>query len=142
MARTLWDYARQTLPDSITETAGLRPLYAELKKPRNRLRKPGGERRMDGTLCANQNRMGPLTMDARREGLRRVLEIQAEVNAAAERLNRPLADHIDPVEARRINELIDLGTWPDGWDGSEPRATELLPIVYADGSVQHLLFGD
>jgi len=42
----------------------LRPLYAELKKPANRIRKDGTETRKDGSLVANPCRMGPLTTDA------------------------------------------------------------------------------
>lgn len=41
---------------------GLRPLYAELKKPHNRLRK-WDERKADGSRVANPGRMGPMTME-------------------------------------------------------------------------------
>jgi DNA sulfur modification protein DndC len=46
----------------------LRPLYQELIKSHNRLRKDGTERRVDGSLVKNPMRMGPLTMEARRYG--------------------------------------------------------------------------
>jgi uncharacterized protein (TIGR02996 family) len=85
----------------------LRPLYAKLKLPRNRLRKPGGERRKDGSLCANQNRMGPLTFEARRWGLDRVLAIQAEVCDGAAATGKPPYVLIDAEEEARILELID-----------------------------------
>ena len=42
----------------------LRPLYRWLREPAQRLRKPGGETRKDGSRSSNQCRMGPLTMDA------------------------------------------------------------------------------
>lgn len=121
----------------------LRPdVYEWLRLPAQRLRKAGGERRKDGTLCKNQQRMGPITLDARREGLLRVLAIQHEVNDAAARLGRPRVDHLSGEEIARIGELIDAGTWPDGWDGTEPLATEMMPEYRSDGTVQHLLFGE
>lgn len=119
---------------------GLRRLYAELKRPRSRLRKAGIEKRADGTNASNPQRMGPLTFEARRMGLARVLEIQAEVNALAAAQGRPAIDILNPDEARRITELIDAGTWPDGWDGAEPRADVPLDKVFRNGAVQPLLF--
>lgn len=120
----------------------LRPLYAELKKPRNRLRKPGGERRKNGELCANQNRMGPLTFDARRFGLAEVLDIEAEVNRGAALSGKPIYSLINQEERNRIIELIDAKTWPDGWDGTEPRADEPFTEWRADGSIQRTLFDE
>lgn len=118
----------------------LRILYAELKKPANRLRKPGGERRLDGTLCANQNRMGPLTLDARRAGLAEVLAIQAEVNRGAAEASQPDYSLINDEEQTRILELIAAGTWPDGWDGTEPRADADFEEWRSDGTIQLKLF--
>jgi DNA sulfur modification protein DndC len=118
----------------------LKPLYRELREPRNRLRKAGAERLKDGSLAKNPQRMGPLTFDARREGLRRVLRIQAACNrnaAAARLLDR--VDILNEEEVARIRELIAAKTWPDGWDGDEPIATTLMDTVYQDGSVQPLL---
>jgi DNA sulfur modification protein DndC len=54
---------------------GLKLLYGELRKPANRKRQPGGQRRKDGTLQSNQQRMGPLTFEARLMGLECVLGI-------------------------------------------------------------------
>ncbi|MEO0035376.1 MAG: hypothetical protein RLZZ501_1399 [Pseudomonadota bacterium] len=119
---------------------GLRPLWRDLRRPENRLRQPGGERRKDGSLTKNQQRMGPITLEARRWALDQVLGIQGEVNAAAGRLGRPPVDLIDAEEETRIRDLIAAGTWPDGWDGDEPRADVMLPAYYADGTVQDLLF--
>ncbi len=117
-------------------------VYEWLRMPAQRLRKPGGETRKDGTLCKNQQRMGPIHLAARREGLSRTLAIQVEVNAAAKRLGRPLVDHLNGDEIARIDEMIDAEVWPDGWDGTEPVATELMDEYRADGSIQPLLFGD
>ena len=115
-------------------------IYEWLRFPAQRLRKPGGESRKDGSLSKNQNRMGPIHLDARREGLRRLLEIQAEVNAGADALGLPRVDHLNAEEEARIHELIDSETWPNGWDGTEPRANEPFEEWCADGSRQPLLF--
>jgi DNA sulfur modification protein DndC len=114
----------------------LRPLYAELKKPHNRLRKDGSEKRKDGTLVANPMRMGPLTMEARRWGLRQVLDIEYDVNFDAILFKRPQISLINPEEKVRILELIESNTWPNGWDGTEVRADKILDEVLKDGSVQ------
>lgn len=118
---------------------GLKPLYRELRLAKNRLRQPGGERRKDGSLAKNQQRMGPLTFKARLMGLERVLGIQAEVNAAAARLGRPTIDLLDGEEEARIRELIAAKTWPEGWTGEEPTADVPLPAYFADGTIQELL---
>jgi DNA sulfur modification protein DndC len=117
----------------------LRPLYWEIKKPQYRHRKHG-EINKDGSLAAKQNRLGPLTLEARRWMLAQVLGIQAEVNQAAERLGRPTLSLINDEELARIEELIAAGTYPDKWDGTEPHGDEWLPEILPDGSIQPLLF--
>ncbi len=117
----------------------LRPLYWEIKKPQYRHRKHG-EINKDGSLAAKQNRLGPLTLEARRWMLAQVLGIQAEVNQAAERLGRPTLSLINDEELARIEELIAAGTYPDKWDGTEPHGDAWLPEILPDGSIQPLLF--
>ncbi len=85
----------------------LRPLYAALKLPKNRLRKDGTETRKDGSLVSNPCRMGPLTFEARLWGLEQVKGIQARAGV----------DLINADEEARIVELIEAQTWPRGWDG-------------------------
>lgn len=122
----------------------LRELYAELKRPQRRLRKAGGERRKDGSWATNPQRMGPLTFEARRWGLAELERIQHEVNSAALFQRRPLVDLISPEERARVLELIEAGTWPDGWSGKEPRAdTPMDGVHLVDGRmvVQPLLPG-
>jgi DNA sulfur modification protein DndC len=104
----------------------LRPLYAELKLPRNRIRKDGTEKRQDGSLVSNPCRMGPLTFEARRWGLERIKDIQTRAGV----------DLINPQEEARIVELIEARTWPKGWDGTEPLANLPFDNVNPDGSVQ------
>lgn len=117
----------------------LKPLYRRLRSPENRLRKPGLERLADGSVAANPQRMGPLTFAARRHGLEAVLSIQDRINLAALDTGRPGIDLLNDQEIARILELIDLQTWPQGWDGDEPTADTPMDSIYGDGSVQPLL---
>lgn len=114
----------------------LRPLYAELKRPSNRLRKHG-ERRQDGSLSANQGRMGPLTIAARWYGLGEILSIQEDIADAARAHGRPAVDLINDEELARIEELIAARTWPDGWSGDEAVADAWTDEeIIAEGIVQ------
>lgn len=115
----------------------LRPFYAELKKPARRLRKDGSERRKDGSLVSNPCRMGPLTLDARRWGLGRVLDIQSRINAG--RGDMPEVILIDDAEQARILELIDANTWPQKWDGTEPLASDPFENVDPTGATQTIM---
>ena len=117
----------------------LRDLYRDLRAPGVRLRKRGGDRTASGELAKNQQRMGPITLGARRGTLATVLGIQAEINEAAARTRRRGVDILNEEERARIEELQAAGTWPDGWDGDEPLGTEMLDKVNNDGSVQPLL---
>lgn len=113
---------------------GLRPIYRWLRQPSNRLRKAGFEAMADGTKKWT-NRMGPLTFEARREALGRILDIQARCNAMAP-AGSPGVDMLDHSEVTRIEELIGIGTWPQRWSGDEPTGDELFERIYADGSTQ------
>jgi len=115
----------------------LRPLWREMRLPKNRLRKPGGETRKDGSLVRNQHRMGPLTLDARRYALGVVLGIQREINEAADAARRPRIDILNDIEVARILALIAANTWPKKWSGTEPRAD----APFAEG-YQGTLFDD
>lgn len=87
----------------------LKPLWAELAKPKHRLRKSEPSKRKDGSYQKNAQRMGPLTMNARAYALERVLDIQ----------RRSRVDLINAEEEARIRALWELGQWPDGWTGNE-----------------------
>jgi DNA sulfur modification protein DndC len=107
----------------------LRGLYEGLRSPTKRLRKPPGERRLDGELVSKQERLGPLTLEARRQALDEILSIQAEVNAAADALRRPRVDLLNAEERARIEEYLAGQEWPDGWTGDEPVGeTTLMPL--------------
>lgn len=126
-----WEYLRPLLR--------LRDVYRALREPRNRLRKPGGERRKDGTLSKNQHRMGPITLEARLWALDEIIALQMEINLAAVDLGRPKVDILNIEEMDRIEELIELRQWPDGWTGSEPRADELYEETTLSGERYQML---
>ena len=119
---------------------GIKPLWRELREPKHRIKKAGLERLKDGSIAKNPQRMGPITLESREMGLARILSIQAECNAAAAAQGRPQISLINAEEEARIRELIAAGTWPDGWEGDEPAADTVMPIVYQNGAVQPLLF--
>ena len=102
----------------------LRALYKALRAPQHRLRQPGGETKADGSLVRNQHRPGPLKMASREWALAVVLDLQAQVNADADRLGRPRIDILCPEEEARIREMWAADTWPDKWTGQEPGADE------------------
>lgn len=133
LAQPRWTY--------LAPLRGLKPLWRELREPQHRLKKAGAERLKDGSIAKNPQRMGPLSLEARAMALERVLGIQAACNAAALTAGRPQLSLIDAEEEARIRELIAAETWPDGWDGDEPGADSVMPVVYQNGAVQPLLFG-
>lgn len=110
-----------------------------MKKPENRLRK-FGEKKKDGTLAANQGRLGPLTFDARRKFLNEILDVQEIINLEARKLNRPVISLINDEEFWRINTLIQLKTYPDGWTGDEMRGDEMTDKILRDGTIQPWMF--
>lgn len=116
----------------------LRPLYRKLKEPQYRLRKID-ERNKDGSLAAKQNRLGPLTIEARQFGLREILDIQDKINSAALTQGRPEVYLINAEEKERIEKLIEDNAWPQGWDGTEIRGDDLYEITSTSGSRQPLL---
>lgn len=120
----------------------IRDLHLWLREPAQRLRKPGAEVLKSGAMASNPQRMGPLTFKARQAGLEIVLSLQERINADADRLGRPRLDLINVEEELRIQELIDLKTWPSGWSGEEPSATAWLDRVNQDGTVEPILFRD
>jgi DNA sulfur modification protein DndC len=124
----------------LTPLLRLKELYRDLSfNHSNRLRKDGNEMRKDGSLVKNPQRIGPLTMDARRAGLQTVLSVQSEVNAIAHRTGRPEIDLINNEEHLRILELISANTWPEKWTGLEIAGDVPIDKVFRDGALQPLL---
>lgn len=100
----------------------IRAVFAELKRPHNRIRKAEPERTKAGAYAKNGQRMGPLTMAARAWGLERVLDIQARAGV----------DLINTEEEARIRELWALNTWPMGWEGGEENDNHIRADVPID----------
>lgn len=117
----------------------LKPLWRELRKAKHRKRKAGVERLKSGAIAKNPQRQGPIKLASRLWALEQVLGIQVRVNEAAERLDRPRIDLLNPEEEARIRELIAAGTWPDKWSDADPDADIPLDAIFSDGSVQPLL---
>lgn len=129
--RTLFEGDRLTTQESIDLTIASLTEYG---------RKSNDERKADGSQVKNPGRVGPLTMDARRHGMATVLEVQLQVNEAADRLGRPSIDLLNREEVDRIEELIAANTWPNRWTGDELPGNCDIPELHADGSVQALMF--
>ena len=116
----------------------LRPLWVELKKPHNRLRKVA-ERTKGGKLAKNQGRLGPLTMEARRWGLQQVMDIQDEINVGARACGDPEYLLINDEEREAIEQMIAANVWPQKWDGSEQTGDVPFMEMDQDGFKQGLL---
>jgi DNA sulfur modification protein DndC len=116
----------------------LRPLYRELRLPERRLRKQGGARRKDGTLVRNQQRMGPLTIEARQWALAEILAVQDEANNAARASGRPCIDLLSEEEIAFIRRCHEENVFPNKWTGEEPRADEPLAPLESEGGLQGL----
>ncbi len=127
-----WSYLKPLLK--------VRSIYAWLKKPSQRIRKVGFQVTKNGKGAKNQNRMGPLTMEARKEGLDRLISIITEVNHRAEELGRPKIDLLNSEEEARIKWHWQNGSWPQGWSGSEPVASKSFVQYFQDGSHQPSMF--
>ncbi len=112
----------------------LKPLYAELKMAKWRLRKGTPETNADGRYAKNGQRMGPLTFEGRAYGLEQVKDIQQRAEVSL----------INAEEEARIRELWAQGAWPQGWSGDEVGAAEMIDLISVVGNelvVQPLLMG-
>lgn len=119
----------------LTPLKRLKILYRNLRKGTYRLRKTGLE---DG--AKNRQRMGPLTMEARKMAFYEVMAIQTEINEMAEKLNRPKIDILNVEEQLFIQECWKNNLWPNGWDGDEPLGNVPMDKIYPDGSIQPIMF--
>lgn len=111
----------------------------EIKEINTFLRQPHQRHRIITGKRAGQ--MGALSLEARREGLERILDVQDRVNSVAAENNRPTISLISDEELARIRELQNAGTFPNGWTGMEPLGDEFLAKFYANGVVQPSFLG-
>lgn len=109
--------------EHLTPLLELKPLYRELALPKWRKRKSGAEILKDGSYGKNPQRMGPLTMEGRKYGLERVLDIQARAGV----------DLINQEEKKRIEELWTLNTWPQKWSDRDADAADVYIPVFVEG---------
>lgn len=102
----------------------IKSIFAELKRPKNRLRKAEPGITKAGNYAKNAQRLGPLTMQAREWGLGRILDIQ----------QRAGVDLINVDEESRIHELWQEGVWPHGWAGDEVTGDVPLDSIVTVGN--------
>lgn len=111
----------------------LKPIWRALRFPQNRLRKTGKE-----SSEKNKQRLGPLTMDARKWAFNSIMAIQEEIESSA------IAQGKTPVILLNIDEQLfikkcwDDNLWPNRWDGTEPTGDVPMDTVYPDGTIQPL----
>lgn len=96
---------------------GLRPIYKLAQQPQNRL-VAIERRKTDGTLMHRNGKLGAIHIEHRRAMLRAVLAVQDEINSGRGRM--PKVVLINEQELARIEELLEAGTYPQGWTGEEP----------------------
>ncbi|MXV16852.1 phosphoadenosine phosphosulfate reductase domain-containing protein [Hufsiella ginkgonis] len=117
----------------------LKPIWREMRLPQNRLRKTG----KDTTTDKNKQRLGPLTMEARRYAYNAIMAIQEEINREAIIQGKPTVTLLNQEEQDFIQNCWKQNVWPNKWDGTEPTGDVLMDTVYADGSIQPIInFGD
>jgi DNA sulfur modification protein DndC len=114
----------------------LRPIYRWLRIGSNRLRKTGKD-----STESNKQRLGPLTMDARKEAFDKILAIQQQINNSADQLGRPRLDILNAEEQEFIKKCWKENLWPNKWDGTEPTGDVLMDRMFSDGTIQPTIFG-
>lgn len=97
----------------------LEHLYDEMKKPQYRLRKNKVTYTQKGEARLKAQRMGPLTIPARRYFYQRVMAIQKEARV----------ELISSDEAARIHEMWELGIYPETWTNDDISATQPVDRV-------------
>jgi DNA sulfur modification protein DndC len=112
----------------------LKVLYRKLRLGTYRLRKTG----LDAG-SKNRQRMGPLTIEARKMAFDEVIDIQNEINKRADAEGRPRVDLLNDEEQAFIKKCWEENLWPNGWDGDEPMGDVPMDKIYLDGSIQPLL---
>lgn len=124
----------------LTPLLELGPMFEAMRLAKWRKRKAVPEKRADGQYSTNGQRKGPLTMEARKHWLDKVLDVQRRVNEAAD--GRQQIDLINADEEARIREMWDLNMWPRKWSDDDVSADLPLDLLIPNGDqlvVQPLL---
>lgn len=117
----------------------LRPIFRQLRKAVNRLRKTGLEENNE----KNKQRMGPLTMGAREWAFNEIIKIQEEINSEARKQGMPEISLLNDEEQAFIKQCWTDNLWPNKWSGEEPRADTPMDRIYRNGDVQRIIqFGE
>lgn len=124
--REYWQY--------LTPLKRIKILWIELRKWKHRLRKTGKENNGE----KNPQRVGPLTMKARKMAFNEIINIQNKINAAAVLEGKPTVILLDDQEQRFIQQCWADNVWPDRWDGTEPTGDTIMERVFRDGSIQKI----
>lgn len=116
----------------------IKPLWRKLRERPYRLRKTGKDE-----SGKNKQRLGPLTMPARKMAFDEIMSIQEEVNHTAILHGKPTINILNIEEQLFIKKCWEDNVWPNKWDGTEPTGDVPMDTVYSDGSVQPLIqFGE
>lgn len=107
----------------LTPLLELKPLYRELTLPKWRKRKAEPELRKDGSYSKKGQRMGPLTMPARKYGLETVLDIQRRADV----------DLISSEEEQAIRDMWAMNVWPNKWSDEDISADKPIDLAFSDG---------
>ena len=113
----------------------LKPIWRALRFPQNRLRKTG----KDITSDKNKQRLGPITMVARKWAFGLIMAMQEEININADQLGKPKVFLLNEEEQEFIKKCWEDNVWPNKWDGTEPTGDILMDTVYSDGTVQPIM---
>lgn len=113
----------------------LKPIWRELRLKQNRLRKTG----LDQNNEKNKQRLGPITIQARKKSYNKIIKIQNDINKVAIKEGKPTVTLLNKQERNLIISLWKVKRWPNRWDGSEPTGDILMDTVFRDGSIQPII---
>jgi len=115
----------------------LKPLYRKLRLPQYRLRKTGKD-----SSEKNKQRLGPLTMEARKMAFDEIISIQDAVNEYAPIIPGAQVYLLNDDEQEFIQQCWKDNIWPNRWDGTEPTGDIMMDKIFSDGTIQPLLIID
>ena len=115
----------------------LKGIYRHLREPKNRKKKTG-----INPTEKNAQRMGPLTMEARKWAFDEIMSIQNDINNYATIKGRPTVYLINEEEAAHIKKCWVDNLWPNRWDGTEPTGDTVMDVIYRDGTIFKDLFNE